>query len=142
MVDLTRLEAPAVAVAYPWSGFRTVCDVTGGRGTLLAEILTRHPGLRGMLVEAPEVAAAARGYLADQGLADRVDVLAGNFFEHLPTGADAYILKDILHDWDDTRALAIRTVSGSLDPAARCWWWRWSWSPTAPCRRAPGSTCT
>jgi hypothetical protein len=107
MVDLTRLDSPAVAVAYPWSGFRSLCDVAGGRGTLLAEILRRHPGVRGVLVDTPEVTAAARRYLADQGVVDRVDVVAGNFFEHLPAGSDAYILKDILHDWDDARALTI-----------------------------------
>lgn len=120
MVDLTRLDAPAVAVAYPWSAFRNVCDVAGGRGTLLAEILRRNPGLRGMLVDAPEVTTAARSDLAGRGLADRVDVVAGNFFEHVPAGSDAYILKDILHDWDDARALAILgRCREAMTPATR-----------------------
>jgi hypothetical protein len=107
MVDLTRLDAPAIAAAYPWSSCGLLCDVAGGRGALLAEILARHRALRAVLFDAPDVVASARPLLAERGVAERVTLCAGNFFEHVPAGADTYVLKEILHDWDDERALAI-----------------------------------
>ncbi|HET8586328.1 MAG TPA: methyltransferase [Candidatus Limnocylindria bacterium] len=76
-------------------------------GTLLATILTAHPGLRGTLVDLAGPAAAARRTLTDAGLGDRCDVVAASFFEPLPAGADAYILSGVLHDCDDAHALEI-----------------------------------
>jgi 2,7-dihydroxy-5-methyl-1-naphthoate 7-O-methyltransferase len=102
-----RLEAPQVAAAYDWGALRHVVDVGGGDGTLLAAILTPHPGLHGTLVELAGPAEAAARTLADAGVDDRCEIVVGSFFEPLPSGADAYLLSGVLHDWDDEDALAI-----------------------------------
>jgi hypothetical protein len=108
MTAMTGGEAEAVvAVAeLPQSG--TVVDVGGGRGTLLAAILRAHPRLRGVLFDQPHV-------VADANLPERCEAVAGSFFELVPAGAEVYVLKDIVHDWDDERALAIlRTVRTAI----------------------------
>lgn len=107
MVDLTDLQAPAIAASYSFGDYATICDVAGGRGTLLAAILNKHPGVRGWLVDAPQVLDHAGAFLASRGVAERVDRKPGNMFLDVPAGADAYILKDILHDWDDARSIKI-----------------------------------
>jgi hypothetical protein len=93
-----------VVAGVDWSRFTTVVDVGGGQGTLLAAILTAHPRLRGHLVDVEATAADARETFAAHGLADRVDVTGGSFFDPLPAGGDAYVLFDILHDWADEHA--------------------------------------
>ncbi len=107
MAALTELEAPRLAALYPFDEIGTLCDVGGGRGTLLAAILARHAGLRGMLVDAAGVLAVARPFLAERGVLERVELVAGSFFESVPAGADAYLLKNVLHDWDDERCRSI-----------------------------------
>jgi hypothetical protein len=102
-----RFEAPKIAAAYDWGALSHVIDVGGGDGSLLAGILTAHPGLRGTLVELAGPAEAARRRLADAGVADRCEIVAASFFEPLPAGADAYLLSGVLHNWDDPHALAI-----------------------------------
>jgi hypothetical protein len=102
-----RLEAPEVAAAYEWGALSHVVDVGGGNGTLLAAILTAHPGLRGTLVELAGPAAAAGRTLAGAGVADRCEIVAGSFFDPLPADADAYVLSGVLLDWDDEHALRI-----------------------------------
>ena len=102
-----RFEAPEVAAAYDWGALGHVIDVGGGNGTLLAAILTTHPGLRGMLVELPGPAEAAGPTLADAGVGDRCEIVAGSFFEPLPAGGDAYVLSGVLHDWDEVHAVRI-----------------------------------
>ncbi len=103
----TRRMADAIVTAYDFSKFSTVADVGGGHGVLLAAILKAHPALRGMLVEQPHVLDGARTYLQAEGVASRCKVLAGDFFEGLPAGADAHVLKSVIHDWNDDRALTI-----------------------------------
>jgi hypothetical protein len=103
----TGEEALAVAPVYDFSGSTTVVDVGGGRGALLGAILQANPHLRGVLFESPHVIATARGALEAQGVADRCELVAGDFFEALPAGGDAYILKWILVSWDDDRAVTI-----------------------------------
>jgi hypothetical protein len=89
--------------------------VGGGHGALLAAILKANSHLRGVLFDAPHVIADAGGFLEAQGVAQRCDLVAGNFFEGLPAGADAYILKWILIGWDDARAVTIlRHCHGAL----------------------------
>jgi 2,7-dihydroxy-5-methyl-1-naphthoate 7-O-methyltransferase len=102
-----RLEAPALAAGLDWGELRHVVDVGGGNGTLLAAILSAHPRLRGTLVELPGPAAQARSVLADAGVSDRCEIVAGSFFEPLPAGAGGYLLSGVLHNWDDEHALAI-----------------------------------
>ena len=120
MAERTSAFAPSVASACDFTGVRTVVDVGGGRGTLLAEILRAHPGLRGILVETQAVAAAARPSLAAAGVAGRCDIVAADFFAGVPAGADRYLLANVLHDWDDDRAAAILDrCRRAMDPGGR-----------------------
>jgi 2,7-dihydroxy-5-methyl-1-naphthoate 7-O-methyltransferase len=97
----------AVAEAYDWSAVGHVADIGGGTGTLIAEVLLRHPHLRGTLADLPETAARARQLLAGLGLGSRCEVVGQSFFDPLPSGADAYLLSRVIHDWDDAAATAI-----------------------------------
>jgi hypothetical protein len=116
----TERSTGAILAAYDFSRFGTVADVGGGRGVLLAALLQAHPALSGILVEQPHVVEAACGYLEAAGVAGRCRVVAGSFFEALPEGADAHILKSIIHDWDDERALAIlRNCHVALKPQSK-----------------------
>ncbi len=110
MVSLTAGGAKAIAGAYDFSPFRTVVDVGGGRGSLLAEILHRTPGSTGVLFDQPHVVEGAAALLREAGLADRCRIEGGSFFESVPAGEDAYILKSIIHDWYDPEARQILQV--------------------------------
>ena len=101
--DPKNIEAFA---ALDWRGNETVVDVGGGVGTLLIGLLQRHPGLRGIVFERRAVAEEAERRIAAAGLEHRCTAVAGNFFDAVPA-ADVYILRAILHDWDDERAAAI-----------------------------------
>ena len=107
MTGWTTQLASAVADAYNFAPFKTIVDVGGSYGTLLAAILRRHPGARGFLFDQPHVAAAAAEHLAAAGVADRCTAVGGDFFVEVPAGGDAYVLAQILHDWDDERSVAI-----------------------------------
>ncbi|GAA1287854.1 methyltransferase [Saccharothrix xinjiangensis] len=109
-------QVPRVVAGVDWSRFATVVDVGGGRGGLLAAILAAHPGVRGHLVELEATAAGARRTFHAHGLDERARVTAGSFFDPLPAGADAYLLVDILHNWDDEHA---HLVLGRCAEAAR-----------------------
>jgi 2,7-dihydroxy-5-methyl-1-naphthoate 7-O-methyltransferase len=99
--------AGQVAERYPWSQYAHVMDVGGGNGTLMREVLRRHPGVRATVLDQELTARAAAERFAADGLGERGAAVVGDFFAPLPTGADAYVLSDILHDWDDERAGAI-----------------------------------
>jgi SAM-dependent methyltransferase len=107
MSDRTAAYAPSMATGYDFSGVRSVADIGGGKGTLLAAILAANGHLRGILFEQPAVAAAAHGVLADAGVADRCEIVPGDFFTAVPEGADVYLLANVLHDWDDPRSVSI-----------------------------------
>ena len=107
MVSLTSQQAAAVATSYDFSPFRTIVDVGGGRGALLAEILQRHPKSAGVLFDQPHVVATAPEMLREQGVADRCRVEGGSFFDSVPAGGDAYIMKSVIHDWYDPEARRI-----------------------------------
>jgi|PersoiStandDraft_1058852.scaffolds.fasta_scaffold05236_3 hypothetical protein len=110
MADLTRLDAPAIARAGEFGRFPRVCDVAGGRGTLLARILELHPDITGVLFDEAHVLSGAADFLEGRGLSSRVVLSSGSFFEGVPPGCDAYVLKDVLHDWDDRRASRILSM--------------------------------
>ena len=96
-----------------WRGDETVVDVGGGNGSLLVELLRRQPGLRGIVFDLPET------NRDDARLGDRIEFVAGSFFERVPAG-DVYVLSTVLHDWDDERAAAIlRTIRAAAPPDAR-----------------------
>jgi hypothetical protein len=120
MTDNSRQSAPAVAHAYDFGKFREVVDVAGGRGLLLATILQRYPNVSGILFDLPAVVEGARAAMGSYGLDGRLRVLGGDFFQAVPEGADAYILKHIIHDWDDEKSIAIlRNVRNAIDPSGR-----------------------
>ena len=87
----------------------TLADVGGGNGSLLMAVLKQHPHLHGMLVDLPNVADRAQANFAAAGVPDRCQVLSGNFFESIPSGADAYLMRHIIHDWNDVQATTILT---------------------------------
>ena len=107
MADFTKLAAIAVAAAYDFALLRTVVDVGGGNGALLIGILNAHPHLRGIVFDQPPAAERAHKHIAESGLAERCEAVGGNFFKEVPHGADAYILKHVIHDWNDDRAVTI-----------------------------------
>lgn len=97
----------AIASLYDFSRFNTLVDVGGGYGGLITGILKRNPQLKGILFDAPEVIEGARGRVAAAGVSDRCETISGSFFESVPPGGDAYIMKWIIHDWDDDRSIQI-----------------------------------
>ncbi|MFI5897825.1 methyltransferase [Actinoplanes sp. NPDC051513] len=107
MSQHTRDAAPGIVTATDYSRFHIIVDLGGGDGTLITAILRAHQDLRGVVFDLPEVVAAAPAVLAAAGVANRADVVAGDFFTAVPEGADAYLMKFILHDWDDERAATI-----------------------------------
>jgi len=120
MSERTAAFAPRLAGAYGFTGMRVIADVGGGQGTLLAAILRRHQHLRGILFDVPRVARRAAGTLRDAGVADRCEVVAGDFFAGVPEGADGYILANVLHDWnDDDAARILRACRDAMGPGGR-----------------------
>ena len=120
MEALSRVQAPAVLSAHDFSTATSVCDVGGGTGTLLAEILHAHPHLDGTLLDLEEVVADAGTVLEGYSVADRVEAVGGDFFVAVPAGADRYVLQSIIHDWDDDAAVEIlRNVRAAMGPTSR-----------------------
>ncbi len=107
MTSNTALSGTAITRAYDFSGVRRLVDVGGGHGLLLATILQAHPTMRGVLFDLPEVIAGAQAVLEAAGVANRCEVVGGDFFSAVSPGGDAYILRQIIHDWDDAQATAI-----------------------------------
>lgn len=106
MVAATGVTATAVVAAYDFSPFSQIVDIGGGYGALLAAVLQSQPATRGVLFDLPAVVARAEPHLAAAGVADRCDLVGGDFFAAVPTG-DAYLLSQILHDWDDERCVTL-----------------------------------
>ena len=107
MSEGTRREAPGILGSYDFGRFHALVDVGGGDGTLLAEILGANPRLRGVLFDTGPGLAQARDRLGAAGVDDRCQVVEGDFFEAVPGGGDAYIMKSVIHDWDDARCVTI-----------------------------------
>jgi orsellinic acid C2-O-methyltransferase len=117
MAETTRQVARAVVTAYDFSRFRTIVDIGGGNGALIAVILAAAPELRGIVFDLPSGNVEASRQLAAADVAERYDVIAGDFFRSVPSSADAYILKSIIHDWDDERSVAILKNCRKVIPA-------------------------
>ena len=107
MTSISAMEARATSGAYDFKGVETLMDVAGGHGLLLATILRRHKTMRGVLFDLPHVAAGASATFTRARITGRVRIESGDFFKELPSGADAIIMKHILHDWDDDSATQI-----------------------------------
>jgi len=110
MTQLSRGGAEAVIRAYDFSAFRHIVDVGGGHGLMLAAILRAHSHLRGTLFDQPHVVVGAKAVLAERGVVERCDIVGGSFFETVPVDADAYLMRVVIHDWEDDEAIAILKV--------------------------------
>jgi DNA-binding HxlR family transcriptional regulator len=151
MGNLSAGVAAEVVARYDASGCTCIVDVGGSQGVLLAGLLEQAPQARGVLFDLPEVTRGARDAITQRGLADRVELIAGDFFEAVPSGGDLYLLKSVLHDWDDERA---QRILDNCSRAAVCWssrcscpksqgphsptssTWQCSWSSAAASGRA------
>ncbi|HEY0723516.1 MAG TPA: methyltransferase [Pyrinomonadaceae bacterium] len=107
MSNMTAATNEAITSVYDFSGFETLVEVGGGHGGLITEILKSNPKLKGVLFDAEEVIQGARPKLEAAGLADRCKTVGGDFFKSVPAGGDAYIMKWIIHDWNDEKAITI-----------------------------------
>lgn len=119
MTSISALAIAPVVAAYDFTHFGTVADVGGGHGRLLAAVLSAAPAARGVLYDLPAVVEGAPELLGRYGVAERVEVVPGSFFDGVPPGADAYLLKNIIHDWPDDESIAIlRNVRAAATPGA------------------------
>ena len=107
MVGIHGGEPPAIAAAYDFSMFGTIVDVGGATGNMLAHILSRYPQPKGILFDQPHVVTDAPALLRAAGVADRVTIAEGSFFQSVPEGGDAYILSHVIHDWTEAQCQTI-----------------------------------
>jgi hypothetical protein len=107
MTGIHGRETSLMVEAYDFAGVNTLFDIGGGNGGTLIGILQHHPQMRGVLFDLPHVIERAKPRIAAAGLADRCELVSGNFFESIPSGGDAYMMRHIVHDWDDERATII-----------------------------------
>ena len=120
MTSISATQSRAAAAAYDFAGIGTLMDVAGGHGFLLATVLRGHKTMRGVLFDLPHVVAGAATTFTRAGVADRVRIESGDFFKELPQGADAIMMKYIIHDWDDDSAARIlRTCHRALGPRGK-----------------------
>ena len=120
MSEFTALFNPPIVGAYDFSKLNTLVDVGGGHGALLAAIAKQNPRLRGVVYDQPHVVPGAARRFAEEGLSGRCEAVAGNFFESVPAGGDAYLMKLIIHDWEDEKATTIlRNVHRAAKPSTR-----------------------
>jgi hypothetical protein len=117
MTNMSAAIVPAVLEAYDFGDIGLLVDVAGGHGQVLRSILRKFPAMRGILMDLDHVLAGAKPYIEADGVADRCQTVAGDFFKAVPPGGDAYVMKHIIHDWDDERAAqilrSIHTAMGS-----------------------------
>jgi len=120
MQSLTRGAYGQLTGYYPFERFNWIVDVGGGNGALLVPLLERHPSVRATVFDLPHVADAARARIAAAGLSDRYEAVGGDAFVAVPAGADAYVLKGVIHDWEDHEAITIlRTCRAAMSDRSR-----------------------
>jgi ubiquinone/menaquinone biosynthesis C-methylase UbiE len=107
MTSVHGRETQPMVAAYDFSKARLVADIGGGNGSVITEVLRQNPHLRGLLCDLPHVVARAKENLVAAGVSERCDVVAGNFFEEIPGGADVYLFRHIIHDWLDDECVTI-----------------------------------
>jgi ubiquinone/menaquinone biosynthesis C-methylase UbiE len=110
-------ETAQMLAAYDFSGVKTLADIGGGNGSLITMVLQRYPQLKGILYDIDHVVARAKPRLEAAGVADRCQIIAGNFFESVPKGADTYLMRHIIHDWDEARCIQILKHVRAVLPA-------------------------
>jgi hypothetical protein len=120
MSGFSEQEIAAILEAYDFADFTTVVDVGGGQGALIAALLKTYSHLRGVILDREDVAAGARRLLEQAGLTERASFVAGDFFQTVPSGGSAYLLKSVIHNWDDTSAQKIlRNCRQAMPESAR-----------------------
>ena len=120
MTGFTSNIAPAVAEAYNFAAFKTVVDVGGGHGALLNAILQAYPGVNGIVFDSPHVVVGAEEAIRKTDLIGRCRAIGGDFFERVPDGGDAYLMKHIVHDWADDRAtIILRNCRKGVNPGGK-----------------------
>ena len=120
MAETSRLVGPLLAHAYDFARVSKVCDVGGGNGSLLGYVLAAHAHLRGVVLDLPAVVSHAAETLERFGVRDRCETVGGSFFDEVPPGCDLYMLKAILHDWDDESCVRIlANIRKAMSPGAR-----------------------
>jgi ubiquinone/menaquinone biosynthesis C-methylase UbiE len=107
MVGIHGRESSAVLDAYDLSGIGILADIGGGNGSQITEILKKYPAMKGILFDLPHVVERAKERIQASGLQDRCDLVPGSFFNAVPPGANAYVLRHIIHDWDEEKCLTI-----------------------------------
>src|SRR3954462_5612263 len=116
----TIRSIPSILDAYDFSDIKTLVDVGGGAGMLLAKILKAYPRMNGILFELQSVAETAGATFLKEGVSDRINIAAGDFFKQSPPAADAYILKFIIHDWDDEAAtIILKNIASAMDKKSK-----------------------
>jgi hypothetical protein len=116
MTSMSEFAVEPVVAAYDFSPYPTIVDVGGGHGRLLSAIVAATPGVAGVLYDLPQVVEGAPEVLQKFGVSDRVSPVGGSFLETVPEGGDAYVLKNVIHDWPDTEAV---TILNNVRKAAR-----------------------
>jgi hypothetical protein len=107
MTSIHGFETAAMLDAYDFSAVRTLADIGGGNGSLIASVLQRYPKMNGLLFDLGHVVARARERLKSMELADRCQVIEGSFFDTVPSGADSYLFRHVIHDWTDEQCIQI-----------------------------------
>lgn len=127
MASYSSLAADALVSAHDWGTLTHLMDVGGGNGRLLSAILTEYPHLRGTVLDQSEAVEEATARFTEDGLSDRASAVVGDFFDELPSGADAYLLSTVLHDWDDASAQRIlRRCAQAAGPAGSVFVAEWA----------------
>jgi len=117
MTSNSRRFNAALLAAYDFGRFRTIVDVGGGNGAFIAAILAAHANLKAVLFDQPHVVLGASALLEEAGVSDRCQVVGGSFFDSIPVGAEAYVLRAVIHDWDDDESIQIlKVVRHSMEP--------------------------
>jgi hypothetical protein len=120
MTSISTFESKAVVAGYDFSGINTLVDVAGGHGLMIVTILKANRRMRGILFDLPHVTAGATALLQSGGVAGRCQIVSGDFFASVPEGGDAYVMKHIIHDWDDERATQIlRNCHRAMQPGGK-----------------------
>jgi len=120
MSGMTAAANEAIMSVYDFSQFHKVIDIGGGHGGLITTILQKNPQVKGVLFDAPRVIEGAREKLESAGLTDRCETVGGDFFQAVPAGGDAYVMKWIIHDWEDERAITIlKNCRRQMQPNSR-----------------------
>ena len=120
MVGIHGRESDDILDAYDFSSMSVVADLGGGNGSQIINLLKRYPNLKGILFDLPHVIERAKKQIESAGLTDRCELVGGDFFDAVPSGADAYMMRHIIHDWDDDKSLKIlRNCHRAMEPHSK-----------------------